>query len=144
MLPDFAGTHITPMNTRRFALAFVVIAISVISSGCVHIPDSDEVGPDLVAVNSENLRKLEIGSTKASVREMMGIPQKTATFSRFGIELVYWKYQTSGRGLTDWALNDSNYTYLAFEGDILVAKGAGHEVIPFNDKHPLVKRRPQE
>ena len=69
--------------------------------------------------------------------EIMGRPEDTAPGPKQAQHLVYWLYQSYSRDLTSWALNSSFFTWLAFDGEILVAIGAEHEVIPFNKNHPL-------
>jgi len=123
------------INNKRILSVFILV---LILSGCFSIPSSvpTSVSPEIRKQNRENLVKLKLGNSKLEVLEIMGYPQGSATFPRYAKHLDYWIYHTD---ISKIILNqpDEYYTYLAFEGEKLVAIGAGHEVIPFNNKHPL-------
>ena len=117
----------------------VICVLMVALSGCSNIPDAREVDSAQMHKNRDSLRLLKIGMTASDVLQIMGSPQDYAAGPKQARHLSYWLYQTASRDLTSWALNGSNFTWLAFDGDKLVAVGAAHEVIPFNDRHPLWK-----
>ena len=120
---------------NRILVLGVLILLTVVT-GCSSIPAT--ITPEMRRINRENLEKLSLGITKSEVLEIMGSPQGSATFPRYAKHLDYWMYHTD---ISKIYLNkpDEYYTYLAFENSMLVGVGAMHEVIPFNNKHPLWK-----
>ena len=114
-----------------------IFALVITLSGCANIPDSREVNYEHIKENRENIKQLKIGMHQDEVLQIMGKPQDFAPGPKQARHLSYWLYQTISRDLTSWALNGSNFTWVAFEEDKLVAIGASHEVIPLNKKHPL-------
>lgn len=127
------------MKSPNKQAAWILVALAIALSGCSNIPDAREISHARIEENRENLKKIKIGITQSEVLEIMGSPQDSSPGPRQARHLAFWMYQTEPRDLTSWTLSNSCFTWMAFEGERLMAIGAEHEVIPFNDNHPLWK-----
>jgi len=107
---------------RQFIISYIIGILIISMIGCAGSPIRTQWEADK---NRSNMLKLKIGMPKEQVLELMGNPYKTESYQLKGKVLEFWLYLTEGVSV-GYKLEDSNFTPLAFENNILTGWGRNY------------------
>ncbi len=107
---------------KRLITVFSIILFTLSLIGCAGSPVRRR---GEATRNRSNLVNLKIGMTKNQVVELMGAPSKTEAYEIQGKTLEFWLYLTEYTW-TEFTGSKTDYTPLAFEGDIVKGWGRNY------------------